>query len=282
MNKMVVDKKADNEYILAEERQYLGKEVGDFFVKPKKEISGYESIQVELLSPIGSQTYKEWVQAALYTSLCTWDREPHVPVTKMQKNLTFKQKEKILFTILKDRPISVALEGVCFNFKLTGVPRAMTHQIVRHRDMAFGQESYRVASCYSCSVRAPQSLIDAAKKGDKKAKKLLKEYESVVKKDREMYKKLINSGVPMEQARCIMPMGTTTKITVATQLAFLIKYISSRTIGITQDEHTYIVCLMLKEIKDKQPKFYKFLKWYTADKRTKKNFEETMKIYGVL
>jgi len=275
----MVNKQANDEYIRDEERKYLGFEVGDLFVEPEKQISGYESMSVELLSPIGNQAYTEWVEAAFYTALCTWDREPHIPVSKMQNELSFDKKEKILFDILKDRPISVALEGVCFNFKMTGIPRAMTHQIVRHRDWAFGQESFRVASCYSCSVRAPQVLFE---QNDDNSKVLLKQYEEVVKKCRAMYAKLIESGVPMEQARCIMPMGTTTKISGTAQLSFLIKYIQSRTIGITQDEHTYLVCLMLKSLKDQQRKFYDFLLWYTADKRTGKNFEETMKQYGVV
>lgn len=270
----MVNKKADEEYIKAEERQYLGSEVGDRFIEPEKQLSGYESIQVELLSPIGSEAYEEWVNAALYTSLCTWDTEPHIPVTKMQA-LHFKEKEKRLFGILKDRPISVALEGVCFNFKITGVPRSLTHQIVRHRDWAFGQESYRVSSCYSCSVRVPQVLIE------EEQTELMDKYRETVKQCRALYKEMIEAGVPMEQARCIMPMGTTTKISGTCQLSFLIKYIRSRTIGITQDEHTYMVCLMLKAIKDAQPKFYEFLLWYTADRKTGDTFEKTMELYGV-
>jgi len=55
----------------------------------------------------------------------------------------------------------------------------------------------------------------------------------------------------------------------------MIEYFNGRTSGITQDEHTYLVCLLAKEMKDKQPEFFSFIK-------TKcKGLEDTMELYGV-
>ena len=207
---------------------------------------------------LSGSNYRDWVKGAVYSSLCTWDTTPQLPVSKLIEG-PFEEMEKRLLFMLTKRPISVALESAVFNFKITGVPRAMTHQIVRHRQMAFGQQSYRVSSCYSDPIRFPVTLQEKIDKGDELAKDLKKIYILCVRNVREMYKQLIEYGVPMEQARCIMPMGTCTKIGITMRLRDMIEYFNGRTSSIAQDEHTYIVCLMAKQMKYLQPEFFKFI-----------------------
>lgn len=267
----MANKEANEKYIVDEEVEFLGSPVGDNFVEPEEQVAGYETIKVELLS---ASNYKDWVHAAMYASLVTWDTTPHTPVTKLSNEPFVKQEERLM-SMLTKRPISVALEGAVFTFKLVGVPRAMTHQIVRHRQMSFGQQSYRVSSCYSDPVRFPVSLQERIDNGDVQLNDLKEQYIEAVKGVRKVYKSLIENGVPMEQARCIMPMGTCTKIAITMRLRDMIEYFQGRTGDIAQDEHTYIVCLMAKEMRDKQPEFFKFI-------TTKvKGLEATMEKYGV-
>lgn len=253
----MANKEANNKYIVDEEIEFLGAPVGHNFEEPEQQVAGYETIDVELLS---SSNYKEWVRAAMYASLVTWDTTPQIPVSKML-DLPFEEQEAKLMSMLGKRPISVALEGAVFTFKINGIPRSMTHQIVRHRQMAFGQQSYRVSSCYSDPVRIPVSLLE--KESDEKTERvatvLISRYENAVKELRELYKDMIQAGVPMEQARNIMPMGTCTKIGVTMRLRDMIDYFKGRTGEIAQDEHTYIVCLMAKEMQEKQPEFFEFI-----------------------
>lgn len=282
----MANKEANSKYIVDEEIEFLGQPVGHNFEEPEKQIAGYESIKVELLS---SSDYKSWVKGAMWASLCTWDTTPQEPVSKML-DLPFEEQEKKLLFMLTKRPISVALEAANFTFKITGVPRAMTHQIVRHRQMSFGQQSYRVSSCYSDPVRVPVSLLEKFgkdfspegklvyedfEKVDNKILHLYERYTDVVKSCRSIYKDLIEAGIPMEQARCIMPMGTCTKIAVTMRLRDMVDYFRGRTSDIAQDEHTYIVCLMAKEMKEKQPEFFKFVVSQV------KNLEEMMVKYGI-
>jgi len=254
---MKINKEANGKYIVDEEIEFLGKAVGHNFEEPEQQVAGYESIKVELLS---GSNYEDWVNAAFYASLVTWDTTPQVPVSKMLE-WNFEVKEERLMHMLKSRPISVALEGAVFTFKITGVPRAMTHQIVRHRQMSFGQQSYRVSSCYSDPVRIPVSLYEkeSDEKTERVATELIARYEDTVRSVRKIYKEMIQFGIPMEQARCIMPMGVLTKIAVTMRLRDMIDYFKGRTSEIAQDEHTYIVCLMAKEMKEKQPQFFKFI-----------------------
>lgn len=268
----MVNKEADEAYIVDEEIEFLGSPVGDRFVEPEVQVSGYSNMKVELTAPTTRQAYEDWISASLYNSLCTWDTTPHLPVSKMD-SLSLKEKEKKLFYILKKRPISVALEAVMFNFRILNIPRSMTHQIVRHRQMAFGQQSYRVSSCYADAIRLPQSLLEANEEGVDGTKGLIEDFTNTVKKCRETYKKLIEAGIPMEQARNIMPMGTCTKIGVTMRLRDMIDYVKGRTGDIAQDEHTYMVCLMLKELKEKQNEFYEVIKMFVP------KVEETMAKY---
>lgn len=276
----MANKEATDKYRVDEEIEFLGAPVGDEFVEPEHQVAGYESIKVELLN---ATDYKQWVRGAVYASLVTWDTTPHIPVSKLLYNTSFKNQEEKLMSMLSKRPISVALEGAVFTFKITGVPRAMTHQIVRHRQMAFGQQSYRVSSCYSDPVRIPVTLLEMMEINPEvndghgfTPSELYDEYIDTVKKVRLMYRRLIEHGIPMEQARCIMPMGTCTKIGVTMRLRDMIEYFNGRTSDIAQDEHTYMVCLMAKEMRDKQPEFFNFIKSKC------KGLETTMEKYNVI
>jgi len=127
----MANKEANEKYIVDEEIEFLGEPVGHNFEEPEQQVAGYETLKVELLS---GSNYYDWVRASMYASLVTWDTTPQLPVTGFL-NLSFEEMEKKLLFMLSKRPISVALEGAVFTFKITGVPRAMTHQIVRHRQM---------------------------------------------------------------------------------------------------------------------------------------------------
>jgi len=251
-------KETTKQEIKNEEKKFLGFEIENFFPEGGQDIAGYESIKVELLS---ASNYKDWVKGAAYASLVTWDQEPYKPVSHLIEG-KFEVMEEKLMGILAERPISVALEGAKFTFKIVGVPRSMTHQIVRHRKMAFGQQSFRVSSCYADPVRLPQKLVTANNsktmltKNGKSVPDLIKSFGDAVQTCKKVYRDLIEAGVPMEQARNIMPMGTCTKIAVTTDLRSMIEYVQGRTSDIAQDEHTYIVMLMLQELHIKAKKFY--------------------------
>lgn len=251
-------KETTKDEIKAEEKKFLGFEIENFFPTNDTTVAGYESIKVELLS---ASDYKNWVKGAAYASLVTWDQEPYNPVTHLLEG-KFEDIEEKLLGILDERPISVALEGAKFTFKIVGIPRSMTHQIVRHRKMAFGQQSFRVSSCYADPVRLPQKLVELNNKKTMLTENgvsvpdLIHEFGQTVQKCKAIYKKMIEADVPMEQARNIMPMGTCTKIAVTTDLRSMIEYVQGRTSDIAQDEHTYIVMLMLQELHIKARKFY--------------------------
>lgn len=229
--------------IKEEEKKYFGKEIEDKEYEGPK-LSGYSGMSVEWLYPL-SDTYYDWVNAAIQACLCTWEREPYSMVNGMSSS----EKEKLLLNILKDRPISVALEMPKFAFRINGLSRAMTHQLVRHRQWAFGQQSIRVVNPINQMVRVPENMPFADSIT----------YKRIIKECHEMYLQMVENGIPREQARNILPIGTTTSIICTVNMRYLIEYFQSRTISISQGEHHFLVYLIAKEMEKFQPKFFRFI-----------------------
>lgn len=239
-------KQANKKYVKKEERDFLGFEIPD--IKVNTRLASYESIKVRLTYPTNKSAYKQWIVSACYSSFATWDTFPNSNVDRIIRS---GKAEERLLNMLKKRPISVANETPKFSFRIEGITRAMTHQIVRHRQMAFGQQSLRVSSPLQQPVRIPEGILAN--------KKMAKKYKDTVHNSQKLYEELVNIGIPSEQARNILPIGTTTIINLTATLRDLIEYFRARISSIAQEEHTYIACLMGDELKRKQPKFYEYI-----------------------
>ena len=164
--------------------------------------------------------------------------------------------------MLEKRPISYALECVSFSFRCTNIPRALTHQIVRHRKMAFGQQSLRVSNANRDMIMIPEKLIKAEAENycnDERYEDLFNKYKQFSQNCKHLYDDMVKDDIPREQARMILPMGLTTKICVTMQLGTMINYFRGRTSDITQADHHRLVILMAENLKVIQPKFYDFV-----------------------
>ena len=252
----MVIKKADFEYINKETKEFLNKE----FIFNEGNFGGVslaeENTRVKL---IYSPNWNEWIKAMYYVGFTTWNNGFEINLEEIKE----EEREKLLVDFIKKRPVSAVLESASFIFKLDNVPRSMTHQIVRARFAAFNQESYRVTPAHHADVRVTKEM------GEENIKKIKEKMNDL----RQLYVDMIKSGVPTEHARNILPMGTCTHICSMMNLKVLIDYVKARTLDIAQDEHTYIVCLMMQELKVNQPKFFDILKSYIPI------IEETMKKY---
>ena len=98
------------------------------------------------------------------------------------------------------------LEHSVATFKISEVSRALTHQLVRHRLASYNQRSQRYVKEDGFDYVAPQSIIN-----DKKAYSL---YINLIEEINESYKKLLELGVPPEDARYILPNACHTEIII--------------------------------------------------------------------
>ena len=242
-------KKADKKYIEKEVVEFFGdtiaeKDMTHFYC-------GFDSMECELLSPLGDESYRQWVNAAFFSTFATWDETGD----KLLDDMPHEEREERLLYMLKSRPISVARECIKFTFRLSGISRSVTHQLVRHRKMAFGQQSLRVSDPSQDKIRLPECLME----DEVKNHKLLIHCKQVLQETKKLYALLVEKGVPREQARAVLPIGITTKINATMDLRAMIDYFRARISDIAMAEHTYMVALMARELRDKQPKFYDYV-----------------------
>jgi len=238
-------KQTDLKEIEAEQKKYMGR-VSNNKLKVDPKLEDYSGMWVEWLYPDKiAGAYDNWINAAWHACFSTWEQYPF----EESKKMTFYKKEKMVLNILKDRPISAALEMPSFAFRVNGLSRALTHQFVRHRGMAFGQQSLRVTNPLAQPVRYPEwfNTLDKYAKRD-----ILEYYRDVIATIQETYATMIYAGCPVEQARNILPIGTTTSIECSTNLKSLVDYLRARTGSI-------MAFLIAKEFKRVQPMFYKFV-----------------------
>lgn len=90
-------------------------------------------------------------------------------------------------------------------FRISGVSRAMTHQLVRHRLMAVSQKSQRYVSEGNFDWVVPPSVTAKGRA----------EFDADMEVIRAMYKKWKDKGLKNEDARFVLPNACTTELMVS-------------------------------------------------------------------
>lgn len=97
-------------------------------------------------------------------------------------------------------------EHVSYSFAVEGISRVATHQLVRHRLASYSQQSQRYVGMSKQTCIAPPSV------------RAIPEAEALFTKQTEeawkCYDRLVELGVPKEDARFILPHGAETRIVV--------------------------------------------------------------------
>jgi len=127
---------------------------------------------------------------------------------------------KLLRQIIKSGHISVT-EHASFTFSIAGVSRALTHELVRHRIASYTQQSQRyVKVAGGDSFVIPQTV--------RSNEKSLKLFGSMLSEASKVYDELIGLGIPVEDARYILPNATKTTITITMNGRELLHFFSLR------------------------------------------------------
>jgi flavin-dependent thymidylate synthase len=135
------------------------------------------------------------------------------------------------------------MEFVDLDFLFEGVTRAFTHQLVRQRTAVYVQESMRFAVKRNAKVAMPPSI--RALKEDAPARVI---WESMVHNLNTAYNALIDSGIPAEDARGLLPTNITTKIHYKTNLRNLMEHAGMRLCSQAQYEWKEVWLLILEAI----------------------------------
>ena len=133
------------------------------------------------------------------------------------------------------------LEFATFNFRIEGVSRSLTHQLVRKRvGVAFCQESQRYVK-YEDGFEyvVPESIT--------KDKYLNAAFKTVMRQISNVYKNLLTDGVPAEDARFLLPNACCTNIDMTINYHALIDLCKERLCSRAQWE----IRAMAEELKAK-------------------------------
>lgn len=113
------------------------------------------------------------------------------------------------------------LEHASFTFAISGVSRALSHQLVRHRMASYSQQSQRFVKVEDIEYVCPPSLRDETS-ADRAY------FLSALKRAAHTYKTIVADGVPAEDARFILPNATATNIVVSMNCRAMLHFLEER------------------------------------------------------
>lgn len=151
-------------------------------------------------------------------------------------------KPKLIKSIVKMGHFSI-LEHASFTFLITGLSRAASHQLVRHRLASYSQRSQRYVDETGFSYVIPNSIAAVSKTAEK--------FENLMKLIAELYGEFIESGIPKEDARYILPNAAATSIMVTMNARELLHFITLRTCLRAQWEIREVAEKMLELAREK-------------------------------
>lgn len=163
--------------------------------------------------------------------------------------VTDDQKARLIRQIISSGHTST-IEHATFSFAIEGVSRALTHQLVRHRLASYSQKSQRYVGEGGFEYILPPKIAAIPE-----AKKL---YLAELQKIQEDYNKLIELGIPAEDARMLLPNACETKIVVTMNARALFNFFEERLCNRAQWEIRIMAGMMLKELRKVAPLIFKY------------------------
>lgn len=142
-------------------------------------------------------------------------------------------------------------EFVDYVFMIEGVSRAFTHQFVRSRNASYAQQTMRVLNMGEFDY-----VMTDRVKADVRARGLVDILNENIKS---VYRQLIELGLPVEDARGVLPTNIATNICAKFNLRAFVDLAKSRTGGRTQNEYQQVVHAMCDAVLQVHPWAEKFM-----------------------
>ena len=141
------------------------------------------------------------------------------------------------------------IEHTNFTFAISDVSRSLTHQLVRHRIASYAQQSQRYVNLNEPNYVTPPKI--------ESNKKMKKAYDETMKNIWNEYNKLLNLGIPAEDARFILPNAASTNIIVTMNARSLLNFFELRCCQHAQWEIRQLANIMLQKVKKVSPNIFK-------------------------
>lgn len=129
------------------------------------------------------------------------------------------QVEKLLNHLLSSGHLS-PFEHVSFTFAIEGLSRAASHQLVRHRMASYSQQSQRYVSFKNLDWVTPPTI--------QRKPELASAFQGLIEEVRRLYVRMVEMGVPAEDARYILPNAACTNLVMTMNARELVHVCSVR------------------------------------------------------
>ena len=146
---------------------------------------------------------------------------------------------------LRDMGHLSTFEHAKVTFRISGISRACSHQLVRHRHFSFSQMSQRYVDEKDFAYVTPPAVEEKVE-----AKRI---FDAQVASARKAYEALVAAGLNKEDARFVLPNAAETEIIVTANFRSLREFIKLRTTPAAQWEIRDLAQEMLRILKDKAP-----------------------------
>ncbi len=168
------------------------------------------------------------------------------------ERITREQMTKFIEERLKTGHSS-PLEQVWFEFAISGVSRAFSHQFVRHRvGISFEQQSQRYVTYKKGEF--PYTVPETVRKAGMEPK-----MRELFERVGELYEEMVAAGVPAEDARFLLPNATNTNFKVTVNFQSLLHISDLRLCTRAQWEFRKVVALMRAEVMRVVPELGRYL-----------------------
>lgn len=158
---------------------------------------------------------------------------------KLKENLSDSEVERLLKMIRELNHLSV-FEHASFTFGIEGISRVTSHQLVRHRIASYSQQSQR----YVDLSKIENFVVPETIRGSELYEKVC----SYLQNASSLYEELVESGIPQEDARYVLPQAITTNIVVTMNARELLHFFNLRLCRRAQWEIREMAARMLKEV----------------------------------
>jgi len=195
----------------------------------------------------------EWVKVKV--KLLAYTPEPELVCAKAMRACRTKQpaselelsREEVSRLIRNAKKLGhlSVLEHACFTFSISGISRACSHQLVRHRMASYSQQSHRIVAVTPSDVVVPPSVQQNSKSHEKFRKSVNASFNA--------FDELRRLGVPLEDARYVLPNALTTNISVTMNARELLHFFKLRLASSAQWEIRELAQRMLQEVRKAAP-----------------------------
>ena len=140
------------------------------------------------------------------------------------------------------------LGHLSYTFAIEGISRACSHQLVRHRVASFSQQSQRYIQIKRLNEHVVTPLIITKKAAD--------EFTSFIDTASDVYSKMVEGGVPREDARFVLPNATETSLLMTMDGRSLMHFFGLRLCNRAQWEVRDMAEEMLRQVRLAEPELF--------------------------